>query len=510
MNTWFQSFISTLLIVILLLLPMPILATESDCILTEYPFKDFITDIDLPDSNELFAGYAEQTLYPDRVATFGISAKARLDERNKSLYDAVKRNIEKIANGETDSAVFQVDTDALKNIQTSYPNSSTVGADFWSQFDYKTIFNALLHDCAYEFYWFDKTIGGGATGFQISHDPGTDIISFNAIDFSFQVAKDYQPHEYDAKNPKVNIAKTGAAKNVVTAAASIVKQYSDLSDYEKLSAYKTTICSLVDYDHNAAGSNYDGGYGDPWQIIYVFDNDRSTKVVCEGYAKAFQYLCDLSVFDGDICCYTVSGQMQGGTGAGGHMWNIVTMGNKKNYLVDITNSDSGSIGQGGELFLAGTGDSLSGGYQFTIDANNWIAFTYDTNTVTLWGSDADSILNLSASNYEPEAFHVAYAKVTNAYQDKIVVEKSHNVNNDLVLKIKPKRQKALPEMLHYLLVYDSHNVLEDIRLIPCERTGDSATLTISNPHVNPDETYKIIVWADNQAPLIDPICDIAK
>ena len=30
------------------------------------------------------------------------------------------------------------------------------------------------------------------------------------------------------------------------------------------------------------------------ELIWVFDGDSSTNVVCEGYAKAFQYLCDLS------------------------------------------------------------------------------------------------------------------------------------------------------------------------------------------------------------------------
>ena len=74
--------------------------------------------------------------------------------------------------------------------------------------------------------------------------------------------------------------------------------------------------------------------------------DESTNVVCEGYSKAFQYLCDLS----DITCYTVTGDMDGGTGAGAHMWNIVEQDGRY-YIADITNSDTDSAGENGELFL---------------------------------------------------------------------------------------------------------------------------------------------------------------
>ena len=47
------------------------------------------------------------------------------------------------------------------------------------------------------------------------------------------------------------------------------------------------------------------------------------------------------------------------------MWNIVTL-EGKNYLVDVTNSDEGTIGSGGELFLAGTKANTDGSYTFNI------------------------------------------------------------------------------------------------------------------------------------------------
>lgn len=101
-------------------------------------------------------------------------------------------------------------------------------------------------------------------------------------------------------------------------------------------------------------------------VNLCFDGDDSTNVVCEGYSKAFQYLCDLS----DITCYTVTGMMNGGTGEGPHMWNIVA-NNGKYYMADITNSDEGTVGEDGGLFLdTPISGSISRGYIYATDSAN--------------------------------------------------------------------------------------------------------------------------------------------
>ena len=121
------------------------------------------------------------------------------------------------------------------------------------------------------------------------------------------------------------------------------------------------------------------------------DDDDSTNVVCEGYAKAFQYLCDLS----GLTCYTVTGEMAGGTGEGAHMWNIVTLGDE-NYLVDVTNSDDGTVGQNGGLFLAGTDvGRWNESYTFSAGRSN-IVYAYDPDQITLYDEE---ILTLARNDY---------------------------------------------------------------------------------------------------------------
>ena len=135
-------------------------------------------------------------------------------------------------------------------------------------------------------------------------------------------------------------------------AQEIVTKYEGKTDLEKLQGYANEIALLNTYNTTAASTR---PYGDPWQLIYVFDGDSNTNVVCEGYAKAFKYLCDLSTFDKEIYCFTVSG--------GFHMWNVVQI-NGQNYYVDITLADQPD-GFDYDYFLAG-GTSSNDGKNFNI------------------------------------------------------------------------------------------------------------------------------------------------
>ena len=211
----------------------------------------------------------------------------------------------------------------------------------------------------------------------------------------------------------VDVSKTSAASQAVDTAKDIVRANADKSDYEKLLAYKNWICENVSYNEEAADN--DTPYGDPWQIIYVFDGKSDTNVVCEGYAKAFQYLCDLSDFD-DAICYTVSGTMSGNltggvSSSGGHMWNIIRT-NNQSYLVDVTNCDgeegasSVAVGYPDKLFLKApnANGSVTDGYTFTLNNKNY-TFAYDDVDKSLYGS---TILTLAEDNYPVPALSLSY------------------------------------------------------------------------------------------------------
>lgn len=85
-----------------------------------------------------------------------------------------------------------------------------------------------------------------------------------------------------------------------------------------------------------------------------------------------------------------TGIMNGGTGEGPHMWNIVA-NNGKYYMADITNSDEGTAGEDGGLFLDNLiSGSISRGYTYATDSAN-IYFAYDKEAKSLYGTE-NSIL----------------------------------------------------------------------------------------------------------------------
>ena len=337
---------------------------------------------------EQYEGYAYQTFYGN-AATFGVSAGNRLEGIDKVLYDALVSVFREIANGERSSTVIRVGQDV--NYQGEvYP--ADVEATFTeSTFNLAVLHDALLGDLPYDLYWYDKTTGVRASRWV----RGSELVQ---VEFYFSVADNYQGSE----EYSTNTSKTGAASKAAANAKSIVSQYAGVTDYEKLVGYKNEIQARVEYDHDAADGGYFDTYIDPWQLISVFDGDPSTNVVCEGYSKAFMYLCDLTAFTGDITCYTVSGDLNGGA----HMWNTVSI-EGKNYLVDVTNSEVGTVGQNGGLFLNGVQGDPWNGY---VAAG--VLFEYDSDMFTLWGEDADSILFLEATDYDPSTAKVETPVVT--------------------------------------------------------------------------------------------------
>ena len=390
------------------------------------------------DNNDVFAGYVNRELELEDDLQFDTGdvddvtdrmekafASTRLTGNNRTVYAILLREIKKVAAGERSDTEFTVTLEDL-GLNDQYWTAADLGVNAITQngnitqeamkklndklnISFLDINRSLLADCPYDLYWYDKTIGSPSTGFgyQTDYVDGECVLMFSPdydYTFSFPVEAEYsasgQEDTYEV-NPDIG----SAVQTAYDTAQSIVSRNASKSDFEKMKAYKDEICDLVNYNFDAANGNFAWNYGNPWQLIWVFDNDASSKVVCEGYSKSFQYLCDLTSWN-DIFkeCISVTGVMDGGTGAGGHMWNIVTLRNGKNYMVDVTNCDDGSIGDGNgrsDLFLVGTGTdsgstvyaqgNIEDGYYFPGLDN--LIYAYNSDARTRFGDD---VLTLSA------------------------------------------------------------------------------------------------------------------
>lgn len=482
---------------------------------------------DFPDSSELFKGYVQKTLYPQNMGganPASVEAREQLGANDKYVYDFLKSKIEKVANGEISSTTFEINKETFE--KWGFKNSWTAEElgivkedseteneylqrvanaayrEFNKNFNISQILNAITADCPYDLYWFDKSETGGIAS-------GGYTKSINRIDFyvdrlifSFRVAKNYKAENYNQNNPEVDVAKTSAASNAANYAKEIVEKYKNLPDYQKLKAYRDVICELTLYNTDAAEN--DIAYGDEWQIIYVFDKNDKTNVVCEGYSKAFQYLFDLSTFENNVKCYTVTGVTSSGSGAGDHMWNIVKMEDGKNYLVDVTNSDTGSIGQRGDLFLAGTAGNINSGYSFTINAYNSIKYYFSDSSINLWGTDEKSILNLSSTNY------VYDKKVapSGRYKNDLEIEKTYGGLEKVNVKITPKSGKSVPALKVYIIIYNSDGKIASVSTQTYKTSSKETDISLNKPALEENQTYKIFVWSDNTIPLLNSINDL--
>ncbi len=336
---------------------------------------------------------------------------------NLIVYNIVKSKVEQIAAGEITSTEIGITLEDLglngKQWTASELGVDAIIVDGKLNPDAKTalqnlvgidapdIIQRLLVDCPYDLYWFDKTKGYMYGFFGYSYSSSY-IKLTGEYTISMIVSTEYASEKY-VTNPSV----ISSVNTAVSTIQGVVQSHASESDYDKLVSYRQDICSRVSYNDEAAADN-STPYGNPWQLIWVFDGDDTTKVVCEGYSKAFKYLCDLSTFRSSaIECYLVTGTMNGGSGAGNHMWNIVTMNDGKNYLVDVTNCDQGSIGADDWLFLRGVTFTSTNSFYAVIPERTVGNITYSGATIT-YGYDSDttglydrSLLTLSSSKYEP-------------------------------------------------------------------------------------------------------------
>ena len=377
-----------------------------------------------PDSEELFADYLDQEIYsaagkedkkdvpnPSGESDGRIKAKkntgSRLTGNDKRIYQVLMKYIAETAAGKRASTRYEIGVDDL-GIKNKYFTAEDLGvsrltyqkngtltiapeAEKALLGDLSRILTALLVDCPYELYWYDKTATTNSyyPDIYLGVKDGSPALRIgSAMTFTFPVAKEY------AQDGEIYKVDTQAGQKVQSSsanAARIVADCKGLSDYDKLDAYRKKICSLVSYHQEAYQDNWD--YGNPWQLIWVFDEDPDTNVVCEGYAKAFQYLCDLSEFDRDITCITVNGTFYADGDSELHMWNVVDMDDETNdearYLVDLTNCDEGTIGEDQWLFLAAAEEgSVNDGYYFDCDGQG-ITYCYDPEKIMAYYSKSE-------------------------------------------------------------------------------------------------------------------------
>lgn len=318
---------------------------------------------------------------------------------NSCIYSQLKPYIEEIASAELTSTdlAFVISKNILPDLKfyasdlgitsssTKAEVDSALSKAFYQHFNMALVLRSCIRDCPYEMFWFGNKYKL-ARGFKYRRETDSDgniyySITELSLKYRLSVSVDYANQgilDEDGNYYHTDYNKMISIQNAINNANNIVSAAFGMSDLEKLDYYRQQICDLVSYDYNTSSLSY----GNPWQIIYVFDGNPDTKVVCEGYAKSFQYLCDQSDFSSDLYVYCVSGSFKySGSSGGGHLWNIVHY-DGENYLVDLTNCD-GAV-PSTKLFMANPiQGSVDDGYTFAYGAARY-TYTYYSDTRAIY------------------------------------------------------------------------------------------------------------------------------
>lgn len=294
----------------------------------------------------------------------------------RAMYNELRAFLASVANGETSSTILQVRVD----IASFNWEKDTVYDNMMALIDDVNIWQALVSSCPYEFFWRGWVVGCSWSEIDLASN------EYFYVTFSMLVSEEYRgENEYTVSAEAVASGKAAAAT-----AKAIVAKYENVGDLEKLQGYIDEIAALATYGRQ-------GDYGPHDNLVYVFDGNLNTTVACEGYAKAFKYLCDLSTFDKDIYCHIVFGE--------DHMWNVVEI-DGNNYLLDASWYDTVDGHPYKEYFLAG-GVSSDGGQTMMIKSH-----TGRTETRSYDASERDrhcaGYLVLSETDYHEHKYSEAW------------------------------------------------------------------------------------------------------
>lgn len=352
----------------------------------------------LPESHDLAEGYIDSRFYDkSKISLLSSYAGDRLEGPDRNYYDLLSAKIKLVAEGLLSSTIFELPVAEIMGKNQFYAvdlgydeinaeNAKEAAAKALT-YDRSKILDALSNDHPYELFWFNKVNGGMRSKYSILYT--SSYIKITNIVVSMSVCADYVgDEEYSVDQKKLQSVQT-AVQN----AQNIIHNAEEMKDVDRLYYYRNCICELTSYNYEASQSGYTDAYGDPWQMVYVFDGNPDTNVVCEGYSKAFQYLMDESDFLSEqIYSFLVTGYM----GNAPHMWNIIHMDDGYQYLVDLTNSDSLSTSSSITRFIqAPVSGNVAEGYRFENELAGTL-YLYDEDTRNLFTSQE---LTLSMKDY---------------------------------------------------------------------------------------------------------------
>ncbi|MDO5398621.1 MAG: Ig-like domain-containing protein [bacterium] len=169
---------------------------------------------------------------------------------------------------------------------------------------------------------------------------------------------------------------------------------------------------------------------------------------------------------------------------------------------------------------------LNGGI---VNSGNVTSYTYGT-AVTLptdvtkdnytfggWYDNAEctgeAVTEISATDVGDKTYYAKwtenksteYLDVLDEFKDKLKIEKSYQEDGSVTLTVLPIENNTLPTLKLYTAIYGHNGTLNQVSVLPCNIINGKIELTVIKPLISNSENYKLMLWTDEQAPVIAAI-----
>ena len=263
-----------------------------------------------------------------------------LTDNEKVVYDAVlTQSINLLENQKWNNEIIigfekilvELDGDETY-VEAKEKVSETIG-----NIDFKKIYYSLTQDYGYYMWW------SASMDWEI-WEPEMHIKDGDISETTFKITVH---STYENGDGNIDTLRLEDAVKAFENAKKLVSSVSELDTMSKLKEFKNYIINNADYNEEIASNptrtDLESYYSR--SFISVLDEKNNTTSICSGYTETFKLLCDLA----GIECYKESGEMYYESSEL-HAWNKVYIDDVA-YIVDMTNSDTETLGQDGQLFM---------------------------------------------------------------------------------------------------------------------------------------------------------------
>ena len=249
------------------------------------------------------------------------------------------------------SAIEAEDLTLKQMVQLTYSTTDKAAFSTQAQFDSyvnnalaaeaekiqgQLLYNAVQYDYT-ELFWMRGATGATFNTAVNAKSDGTNVILY------FTVSMRTDASELFGSDAELRTA----AQNMESAVDAILAAAPTTNEYDKVEYFNNWLKQNNTYNHtHLANNNYPLAH--TAYSAFLSNNNEPTGPVCQGYAYAFKYLCNLS----DIDCVVITGDLyQTYAEPGPHAWDAVELDGAW-YGVDVTSNDS--LGTDEYNFLVGS------------------------------------------------------------------------------------------------------------------------------------------------------------